>query len=37
LRRALRGRRGLLARVQLTATADAGPPTVIDQRLTVTL
>ena len=36
LRRALRGRRGLLARVQLTATADAGPPTVIDQRLTVT-
>jgi tripartite motif-containing protein 71 len=35
LRRALRGRRGLVARVQLTATAAAGPPTVVDQRLTV--
>jgi DNA-binding beta-propeller fold protein YncE len=37
LRRALRGRRGLLARVQLTATAAAGPPTVVDQRLNVRL
>jgi hypothetical protein len=37
LRRALRGRRGLVARVQLTATAAAGAPTVVDQRLTVTL
>jgi hypothetical protein len=35
LRRALRGRRGLVARVQLTATAAAGPPTVVDRRLTV--
>src|SRR4051794_2545603 len=35
LRRALRGRRGLLATVQLSATAAAGPPTVVDQRLTV--
>ncbi len=35
LRKALRGRRGLVARVALTATAAAGPPTVVDQRLTV--
>jgi tripartite motif-containing protein 71 len=35
LRRALRGRRGLVARVQLTATAAAGPPTVVDRRLSV--
>jgi DNA-binding beta-propeller fold protein YncE len=35
LRRALRGRRGLVARVQLTATPAAGPPTVVDRRLTV--
>jgi tripartite motif-containing protein 71 len=35
LRRALRGRHGLVARVQLTATAAAGPPTVVDRRLTV--
>jgi tripartite motif-containing protein 71 len=35
LRRALRGRRGLVARVQLTATAAAGPPTVVDRRLAV--
>ena len=37
LRRALRGRRGLVARIQLTATADAGPPTVVGQRLDVRL
>jgi tripartite motif-containing protein 71 len=36
LRKALRGRRGLVARVALTATAAAGPPTVFDQRLAVT-
>jgi hypothetical protein len=35
LRRALRGRHGLVARVQLTATAAAGAPTVVDQRLKV--
>jgi tripartite motif-containing protein 71 len=35
LRRALRGRHGLAARVQLTATAAAGPPTVVDQQLNV--
>jgi tripartite motif-containing protein 71 len=35
LRRALRGRRGLVARVQLTATAAAGSPTVVDRRLAV--
>ena len=36
LRRALRGRRGLVAQVQLTATAAAGEPTVVDRRLNVT-
>jgi DNA-binding beta-propeller fold protein YncE len=36
LRRALRGRRGLLARVQLTASATAGEPTVVDRALNVT-
>jgi len=36
LRRALRGRHGLVARVQLTAAAAAGPPTAVDQRLAVT-
>jgi len=35
LRKALRGRQGLVARVALSATAAAGPPTVVDQRLTV--
>jgi hypothetical protein len=35
LRRALRRRHGLVARVQLTATAAAGPPTVVDRRLAV--
>jgi hypothetical protein len=35
LRKALRGRRGLIARVALTATAAAGPPTKLDQKLTV--
>jgi DNA-binding beta-propeller fold protein YncE len=36
LRRALRGRHGLVANVELTATADVGAPTVIRQRLNVT-
>ncbi|HEX2105575.1 MAG TPA: NHL repeat-containing protein [Solirubrobacteraceae bacterium] len=36
LRRALRGRRGLVARVQLTATAAAGDPTAVERTLTVT-
>jgi tripartite motif-containing protein 71 len=36
LRRALRGRRGLVAEVQLTATATAGEPTVVDRTLKVT-
>jgi hypothetical protein len=36
LRRALGGRRGLVARVQLTATAAAGEPTTIDRTLSVT-
>jgi hypothetical protein len=35
LRRALRGRRGLVANVELTATAAAGQPTVRTQRLKV--
>jgi hypothetical protein len=35
VRRALRGRRALLARVEVTATAAAGPPTVVDRRLDV--
>jgi DNA-binding beta-propeller fold protein YncE len=35
LRRALRGRHGLVASVKLTATAAAGPPTVVDRRLSV--
>src|SRR3954471_22097346 len=35
LRRALRGRHGLVASLAITATADAGPPTAVDRRLTV--
>jgi tripartite motif-containing protein 71 len=35
LRRTLRGRRGLVARVALTATAAAGQPTVVDRQLSV--
>jgi tripartite motif-containing protein 71 len=36
LRRALRGRRGLVARLQLTATAAAGEPTTVERTLSVT-
>jgi len=36
LGRALRGRRGLVARVQLTATAAAGEPTTVERALSVT-
>jgi hypothetical protein len=36
LRRALRGQRGLLADVQLTATAAVGDPTETTERLKVT-
>jgi tripartite motif-containing protein 71 len=36
LRRALRGRRGLVAEVQLRATATAGEPTTVTRTLTVT-
>ncbi len=35
LRRALRGRHGLVASLAITATADAGPPTAVDRRLPV--
>jgi hypothetical protein len=36
LRRALRGRRGLTANVQATATADVGTPTTVIQRVSPT-
>ena len=36
LRRALHGRRGLLAAVRVTATASASAPTVVTRRYTVT-
>jgi tripartite motif-containing protein 71 len=36
LRRALRGRRGLVVRVQLTAAAAAGEPTTVERTLNVT-